>query len=329
MALPCHTRSGCWYGRGQTCALVVDSNAAAFSGSESATAGAANGLYTMSAYLASGTTGVTTTKARLSVVTTGGTGGTDCDITLTSTPTRYRCTASVAGATAVKGRVLVGNAAADTGSIQVCHSQFELSGFPTEPTLNGTAVSESTAYLPAAELSTWPYGSSSRGAVEVVFTPGYNFGAQNSGWPTTTSIFASGSEVFDNNDTFYLLDAVDSAPNHEVIMWWPGNQTKAFARLQASDGGINEVSTSGTTTLSKTTQYVERISWTASGGLCTLSLFLDTCADHATCRATTLIAGPGAAGTCPDVAYNQAHFMRRYSSSFPTNAFLKAVRVYQ
>ena len=315
-----------WYGRGQTCARIVD-DSASFEGSESATAGTADGLYTMSAYLAVGDAGTTVNKARLSVVVTGGTGSTDCDITIApGPPTRYRCTASVAGASAIKGRVLVGNAAADQGSIELCHAQFEQHGFPTAPTLNDTTISSNAASLSGSDLASWPSGAN-RGAVEVVFTPGYNFAAQNV-WDGGTSIWATGSEVYDNDDTFYLFDTVDSTPDHQLIMWWPGNATTAHARLQASDGGISEVASSELH-LDKNTQYVERMTWTTSGGLCSLSLYFDTCADHTTCHATTLIAGPSALGSCPSGPYSQAFFMRRYSNQFFTDGYLRAVRVYQ
>lgn len=314
-----------WYGRGQTCARVVD-DSASFEGSESATAGTTDGLYTMSAYLAVGDAGTTVNKARLSVVATGGTGSADCDVTIApGPPTRYRCTASIAGASAIKGRVLVGNAAADQGSIELCHAQFEAHGFPTEPTVSNAAVGDGEAYLTSADLASWPSGAN-RGAVEIVFTPGMNFGAANV-WDGGSSIWATGSEVFDNDDTFYLFDTVNATPDHQLIMWWPGNQTKAFARLQANDGGVNEVSVAQT--LYKGQQYVERMAWTTSGGLCSLSLYLDTCADYSMCHATTLIAGPGALGSCPGGPYDTAYFMRRYSNQFPTNGYLKAIRVYQ
>ena len=92
-------------------------------------------------------------------------------------------------------------------------------------------------------------------------------------------------------------------------------------------GAVNNPQPSTAVTLPTAVAVGDVIVVQASGN--GTSFNLDTCADYSTCHATTLIAGPGALGSCPGGPYDTAYFMRRYSNQFPTNGYLKAIRVYQ
>ena len=145
-------------------------------------------------------------------------------------------------------------------------------------------------------------------------TPGYNFATQNV-WDGGTSIWATGSGVFDKKaTTFTSLTPWTRRPTTNSSCG--GRATRpAHAELQGDGDGVNGVKQLQSCTSTKNTQYVERMTWTTSGGLCSLSLYFDTYRphhpprDHVDCRAER-------AGLVPERLATAGHFfMRRYSTN--------------
>lgn len=150
----CNSTSGAFstYAGGAEADTIGDDDAASLEGMESLTAGTATGDYTVSAFLSEGTLTDYTLE-----ISTDGTGGTTCTgTTLAASTERYWCTATVGGTpTFVKGRVLVGDAATDTGTIIVSQWQFEPGGLPGRPCVCTTA----SACVCNADQTTTPHDS--------------------------------------------------------------------------------------------------------------------------------------------------------------------------
>jgi len=134
---------------------LTDDDASALEGKQGATAGTATGQYTVSCYLAAGTS----TDYSLSV-TTDGTGSGSCAGTdLTSAFSRKSCTVHVDGGspTYVYGRVLVGDAVGDTGTILTSECQLEKAATAGPPIACGAAACATVAdahTMPSAGLPT-------------------------------------------------------------------------------------------------------------------------------------------------------------------------------
>lgn len=108
---------------------ITDDAAGATEGRTASGGDPASGeTYTTTCLLSAGTT----TKARVITETAGGTGGFNiCNVTLTTTPTRYACTHTLtADSTGIFGTLYVGHVAADTGSIIASQCQLEKSPTP-------------------------------------------------------------------------------------------------------------------------------------------------------------------------------------------------------
>lgn len=171
------------------CDEIVDDSGAAFEGKQSDTAGTGEGYVNATCYLKAGLTGTTTTKARIAITVAGGTGSTDCDFTgLTSTAARKECLALAGDTpTSIKASLLVGNAAAETGSIQACQCQLTVGAAKQPPMPSNTGVSKISYALSAAN-----WGIAADGAAyEIVHTPSVDPDTQ---WTDGTA------------STYYLLD---------------------------------------------------------------------------------------------------------------------------
>ena len=157
---------------------IVDADGAAFVGKQATSnCGTTVSGYTISCFLKAGDTGSVTTKARLAI-TTDGSGSTTCDKTLTSSFTRFTCTAQVTGSPSfVKGQVLVGNAASDTGSILVAQCQCDNRDHAMSPTVASAGWSGSAAQgddnltTSTNELLTWSKAGHSQ---QIIFNPEWN-----------------------------------------------------------------------------------------------------------------------------------------------------------
>lgn len=278
------------------CDLIVDDNAAAFEGKRSGSAGSTNGFYRADCYLKAGTSGTTTTKARIHWTTDGAidAGLADCDFTgLSSTAARYGCSLFTAGDTGgVKADLLVGNAAAETGSVTVCQCQLTKSMFPESPTVDGTAKSDNWIELAA---NTVPYGVGSKGKIEEVFAVGYS-----------TSMF--GADTTGKSTGSYLFDAYNTGGgSHDILVWLSTSPTQSDVEglMYGPNGDIGDGDNRfliAPVQVAAWQFYVVSYEWRPSGSGCRGLMRFDSCADPSTCHASTMIASnaSGAVGECAD-----------------------------
>jgi hypothetical protein len=305
------------------CDLIVDNDAAAFEGKRGADGYiVSNGAqsYTASCYLAAGTSGTTTTAARLQLDVTGGGWGDAgtthaCDITgLTSTVTRQTCTSPAfiidAGSPTVRGALLVGNTAATTGSVTACQCQLTPAAYVAEPAFDNASRSNSSQTIdPVADG--WP-DVTSGGKYEVVFTPVYDPLSQ---WRI-------------GDDIIYLFDANDGTDHSAVVVL--GYQLAGRTLVRTQNGGDwTEIITPDITLASGIMRAVA-IEWRREGGgTYSVSWRFDACPDGnvATCRAQTL-QGTETGGFGPSQP-TSVELGNRVGGAFPTDVFISAVRVYQ
>ncbi len=113
------------YANGNEADTISDDDVAALEGKASSSAGTTTGTYYVSCWLAAGTS----TDYTLSVVTDGTGGGSCTGTNLTSSFVRQECYPTAVGGapTTITGRVLVGDAVGDTGTIRVAGCQLERS----------------------------------------------------------------------------------------------------------------------------------------------------------------------------------------------------------
>lgn len=268
--------------------LIVDDDAGALEGYTAVTsAGTTLTKYTASCFLAPGTTGVTTDKARLAI-TTDGTGSTTCDKTVTAGSlaggfARYTCTATVTGSpTFVRGQVLVGNATTDTGSILVSQCQVDKKGWADQPRYTNTAIGIDLTNVSNAEVDAWAHTTS--GSYQVVFTPDFT-------WAT---------DIYDSEDTYEPLDIYSNgAADHRALGWQYYNTNPAIA-TRGSGGATTTTDTYASSDPSVVAghNYAFRIKWAQHGvGFVDQYIYFNECAGSvATCYADTLI-GSDTTGT--------------------------------
>jgi hypothetical protein len=303
------------WGKAAECDLIVDDNAAAFEGYQSLTAGADAGYYTSSCYLKAGTSGTTTTKARLTV-DTDGTGSTNCDITgLTSTATRQTCTALVGGTpTSVKASILVGNATSETGSIQTCQCQLVYSAEPGAPQKDNTLRA---AVNYTASTSAWP-DPALGGKYEVLHVPPFN--------PLTQ--WYDGTE-----STYYMFDVNDvGAAGHTVAFVFGYTVAGRMLAVVRNGASTSDVTIDGIG-LTAGQLYATAVEWLPAGtGKCTIRVRHNTCGARlaADCHAETII-GSDLTGTaiCPAAPETMTLGNRYDGASFPSTLSIPAVRIYR
>lgn len=293
------------------CDLMVDDDGAAFEGKQGATGGTGEGFWSADYFLMAGTSGTSRTTARITIDVAGGTGSTTCDITgLTSTPTRAHC-ATTAGdtPTSVRSSILVGNAAGDTGSIIVCHSQMTATAYAEPPTRNNTLIGSSDFNM---NIAAAPF-SGYRGKYEAVFTPVFN--------PNTQWL----SDV----DNLRLIDVSPDPAAHIAYIIFGYQQAGDMQAVTVGAGGdpaqVN-VAAAGVS-LTPGQLYAASIEWRGNGATCTATVRLNSCSGSvAACTATTSLgSGTGACPVAPDVVY----LGERYSEVFNTSANFKEFRVYR
>lgn len=254
--------------------LAVDDDAAAMEGFQGTTCGTTAQRYTVSCFLAPGTSGVTTDKARL-VVETDATGTTNCDKTLTAGFSRYTCSATVSGSpTYVRGRLLIGNATTDTGSVLVSQCQCDEDGWANSPHITNSATSLDNSNASNAEVDLWPTNG---GAYQVVFRPDFT-------WAT---------DLYDNNDTYEPMDLHNNgSTDHRVLGWQYYNTNPAIATR-----GSGQPTTSTDTYATSNPNvvagslYAFKIRWKdVGGGKAHHWIYFDECLGSVdACEATTLI----------------------------------------
>lgn len=306
------------------CDLIVDDDGSNFEGKRSASAAAAgNGWYNATCYLKAGTSGTTTTAARIRINTDGtvDAGSVTCDVTgLSSSAARYPtgngCFAWIDAATTVTADVLVGNGTSTTGSITTCQCQLTPTLYPESPTVDNGVKGNGWVQLDAGS---WPSGPGLKGKVEVVF---------QHPWDSTPLVHLAGHGI-----TSFVLDAFSTVPQHVVTMEATGLSNLPdliglmYGPLTNQENKF-DVTGAGSTVLSFT-WYVMSMEWRPSGTGCVAKFRFDRCADPATCHATTIIAqNTGAAGECPDVMV-AANLGQRYDGTDPSSIWVPAVRVYR
>lgn len=294
------------------CDLMVDNNGAAFEGKQGATGGTGEGFWSADYFLAAGTSGTTRTTARITIDVAGGTGSTTCDVTgLTSTPTRAHCSTTAGDTpTSVRSSILVGNAAADTGSVVVCHSQMTASAYAEPPTRHGSAIGSSHFNT---NIAAAPFNAS-RGRYEVVFTP----------------LFDTNTQWLSNTDNIRLIDVSETSPGHLAYIIFGYQQAGDMQAVTVGGGGdpaqVNVAA--GGLGLDAGQLYAASIEWTGNGSTnCTATVRLNACAGSvAACTATTSLgSGTGACPIAPDVVY----LGERYSEQLNSSANYKEFRVYR
>jgi len=295
---------------------LVDDDGAAFEGKMGATAGTTLGMYTASCFLAAGTTGTITDKARLVISTDGTLANGSCDFSgisagwATRADMRKTCTGTVTGSpTFIRGQVLVGNAASDTGSIRTSQCQLNRYGFAGAPAVTNTIISQVGHY---ADASGWP-SPSSKGKYEFVFTPKWS---PVSGW------YATGQE----GSTVYVFDTVDSTPNHTVAQIWGYTVAGRFYGVVQNGASTHSVYVDSQD-LTPGQQYVASTEWSPSGSNWLVTWRRDTCADATTCHASTVI-GSTTLTYAPGIPA-KAYLGTRFDGSFTTATYFAALRVYQ
>lgn len=267
------------------------------------------GPYTASAWCKAGTQD----RARF-VVDTDGTGGGECTVVLTETLTRHECnpTAVTGSPTATRMQILVGDDAADTGTILCEFPQMNRKKWATAPIEAASGIPDVT--VPASETTGWDL--SSGGEVEVVFTLDHTV-------PT---------DDHDNDDSFFVFDSESNAGvDHSVILWYQqsADQLRHATRASASGGDLDLTDTYfNGVDFAEGQQYVWRFRWTRTGSApleMTHTAYLDECADADTCEATTLIATESDK-YAPD-QIEDVWLGRRYTDTFPINGSIKRVAV--
>ena len=303
-----------------TCAMVVDDAAGAFEGKKGADGYVGNGYYTASFYMGAGDAGTVVDKARIQVDVTGGgwiDAGTThtCDVSgMTYAIARQNCQTPLfyadAGSPTVRASYLVGNAASDTGSIQVCQRQLTAAGWPTVPITTNVARGNSAQSMNPV-TDGWP-DAGLGGKYEIVFAPVYS--AASDSWDEQT-------------DTIYLFDAHDGTPEHGVVTLFGYNIAgRAMARTELG-GASTEFLLDGVS-LTPGSLYAVSMEWRPDGvGTCAVKWRWNSCSGTvAACSATTL-RGSTAGGVCPaqPTAVNLAN---RYDSTVPTDVNIAAVRIF-
>lgn len=314
------------------CDRITDNDGAAFEGKRSATAGSTDSWYNGSFYLLAGDAGATNTKARVSFTTNGtlDAGSLTCDISgLDWIPRRYPadtgCPIYASGDTGgVKVDILVGNAAADQGDIVVCQGQLTKSLYMLPPTVDGT--SKGAAYV-ESDGGAVPYGAASKGKVEAVFQVPYSTTQMAPNYDTSKSV---GSYVYDGLN--------EAATTHSVLTWFANQAgvSSAQSLMYGPSGdpgdGDNRFGLSPTLpyTLSRDTFYVVSYEWRPVSGGCRGKYRLDSCADPATCQATTIVAEnvSGAVGECASQT-NLLQWGTRINGSNPSDIKVRRASVYR
>lgn len=287
---------------------LVDASALGFEGKSSVySVGAAAGPATFTCYLAAGDIGVTTTKARLRIVTDG-TGTTACDFSdLSATYAAKTCSASITGSpSTITAELLVGNAITDIGSILVSGCQLNGQNW-AEPF---HAVGNEAAGAPLAWLDVSGVSITSGGKYEVVFRAPYD---------------PNGAAYLSASDIIYLWDATPTAGGHYAYFLF--GYTVAGQLQSVTSNGLSDctMALSGVG-LTANQLYAMSVEWTGSGASCTCTARLNTCAGSvASCTATTSVVT--ASGQCPSQP-DRLYLGRRYSGDFFTSASYNAVRIY-
>lgn len=301
---------------------IVDDDGVAFEGKEATTncyVSASSKLYTISALLKQGDSGVTTTQARLEFTSDGTLSVAGCNFTdLGATFARKECTTSLTGApTFLRGRVLVGDAAADTGSVIVSQAQCDASGWATSPKPDNVARSADLYRVPSTETTTWPRGfTADSGECEVVFTPDFDFPG----------------DAADSNDPIRLLD-VPNAGNteHRIIcgVFDKVSYPNGLARIDASGAVGPDVTGGAAATFTAGTQYVFRFQWVNQSPTTTYQyMYWDACTDAYSCTATTL-KGSNTAGTgkVAPADFGEATIGYRYTGTGQGGVSIKRITV--
>jgi hypothetical protein len=296
--------------------LIVDDDAGAREGLEGVLGcgddQTVTGDYTASCYVRSGTSGTTTTDVTIAVQTNG-TGSTECTFTdLTSTFVRKTCYAAVTGSpTSIKGRVLVGDAVGDTGSIIVSQCQCENRGWATAPKPNNETTSSDVWTIPETETDTWPTGETVGGEMEIV-------------WQTD---FEHPTQAYD-----YLMlydDVNDSGTDHAFLMaveYIAKDTTPVRGRVGLRPEAHSPSIPDDTDLffdlpgpLEAGQWYIMRWRFMPAGTLTGIPrvnhyVWYDECADPATCTATTLV-GSDTTGTkfASDGTTDIGYFGQRYN----------------
>lgn len=336
------------------CDLIVDDDGAAFEGKRSLASLASLGVGTAtwanaSCYLKAGTSGTTTTKARLRFTTDGtlDAGNTSCDFTtLSSTTQRAQCWAWIDNATSIKADVLVGNATSDTGSITACQCQLTASQYPESPTVDNTTKGSNWPELDGGAV---PFGLT-KGKLEAVFQV-----------PTTSSDTAP--YYLTRAVGGYVFDAYNAGASHTVLL-----SVSAFDTLDGGtrgEPGIQALMYGASASFENRfdiipvpfdagTFYVWSYEWHTEYGTlpdaglgvgCRGLSRIDRCADPATCHASSIIAmndggrdvrfplltfgqNSGALGTCP-LRTDIIDIGTRTAGSSPTSMWVNGLRIYR
>lgn len=296
------------------CDLIVDDDGAAFEGKQSATAGTTIGPYNASCYLKAGTSGTTTTTARISFAAPSGTLSVSaCDFTgLASTAARKECRTVVTGSpTSIRASVLVGNAAAETGSIQACQCQLTASVNAEVPEPDNTAHGD-TYYT--TTTAAWP-DPALGGRYEVVHTPLWDPDTEwYSGTTTTNYLF----------DTSVAADA-----DHSVSLIFGYTVAGRMLAVLRNGGVVGDITINGIG-LTRGAMYATATDWRpAGGGTCNVRVLHNICpsGNVATCTATAII-GTSNATICPEQPAKLT-LGNRFNGTVPTSAQVHAVRVYR
>lgn len=295
---------------------IVDDDAGAFEGYKSVTNAATTvDRFTCSAFLKQGDTGAVTTKARIVVEQNGSTDVATCDKTLTSSFARYSCTGDTSGSvTAVRCRIVVGNAASDTGSILIAQAQMNADGWAAAPLVGNGSVGVDDLTSTSNEVDQW---STAVGHThEIIFTPDF-----------------SRADTFDAEDTYEPLDLTDNAQtDHRVLLWHYQNNDPAMA-TRGSGGALSTTDTYGSAVSEVAgTTYAFRIKWEpVGGGFVNHFLYFNACPGSvATCSATTLI-GSDTTGTkvAPTTDWGVLQIGCRYNNILCLSGHIQRVRIWQ
>ena len=304
------------------CSLMEDDTAGALEGKRGANSYVADTLghdsYRASFWISAGDAGADVTKARIAFNVTGGgwdDAGTsfNCDTTgLDYTVRRVDCTSPPfwpdAGSPTVKADLLVGNAAAEQGSLIVCGGKVEPRPWvdPFAPT--NTSIGNSSQYV---DPSAWSFSAGGGGGkVEVVFAPRWD---PLNDWQSS-------------QDVIYLFDASNSLPTHAVLMIFGYSQAgRALARI-GNAGANTDIAVDGVG-LTPGQFYAVSIEWRGSS-TCDAVFRLDSCGSTApgSCHATTSI-GTFTAGACPDTI-TEAKIGTRYDNTINSSLNFYSLTTY-
>lgn len=203
----------------------------------------------------------------------------------------YRCsvTATITGSpTTITGRLLVGDAAGDTGTVIVSHMQLERADWAASPKSESTITVAESIVVPETEVDTWFGGQTGAamslgGEVSVVWTPDMTIPSGGDG--QFQFLFCIRGE---NGPGITAID-------HKLcLLRYPAAQGGAWTLILRNSTTLDSNDTDTAATVNTHvetagTQYVMRARWTPCGtGLCHY-IYRDTCADETTCTATTLI----------------------------------------